>query len=76
MVDQISNYRQVRLLVTPGVYAGGRSHFALHAVLVRKGVPHTRALASGLVPYLPPDCTEQQIRQAIVDAADWLSTHR
>jgi hypothetical protein len=74
--DVISNYRSVRLIITPGLYAGGKSHFALHAVIVRKGVPHTRALASGLVPYLAEDCSEQEIRAAVGAAALWLQTHR
>lgn len=76
MADQISNYRSVRLIITPGVYAGGQSHFALHAVRVRKGVPYTIALTSGLVHHLPVDCTEAAIREAVVDAGHWLQTHR
>lgn len=76
MADQISNYRSVRLIITPGVYAAGRSHFALHAVRVIKGVPHTVALSNGLVPFLPLDASEQQIRAAVMAAALWLESHR
>lgn len=69
MADRISTYRQVRLIITPGLYAAGKSWYGLHAMVVQRGIPHQRGIASGTLPYLPPDCTERQIREAVMHAA-------
>jgi len=65
MPDQISNYRQVRLIITPGHYSPLRSHWNLNAVVVRNGVPYATYLCGGTVPELSRDATAAQIREAV-----------
>ena len=68
MVDRISTYRQVRLVLQIPVDRGSRSYWSLHAVGVRNGIPTARILLDGFVPGLDRQPTTEEILEAL-DAA-------
>ena len=65
MSDRISTYRQVRLVVQIPQDRASRSYWSLHAIGVQKGVPTSRILLDGYVPALDPNCTTEEILEAV-----------
>jgi len=68
MADRISTYRTVRLVLQVPHKPGGRTYYSLHAIAVRRGVPTSTILADGVVPPISPNCTTEEIWEAL-DAA-------
>jgi hypothetical protein len=68
MADRVSTYRQVRLVLQVPSGSAQRTYFSLHAVGVRKGVPHAAVLADGVVAHLGNQPTTEEIVEAL-DAA-------
>lgn len=48
-MDTISNYRQVRLILSPWEGAWNRAYWSLHFLTVRQGVPRSEVAQDGLV---------------------------
>lgn len=68
MADQISNYRQVRLVLQVPSQPGSRAYWSLHAVGVKRGIPVSRILLDGWVPLAASTPTTEEILEAL-DAA-------
>jgi len=68
MNDQISTYRQIRLVMQVPVSGRSRTYWSLHAVGVKRGVPTAKILADGTVAGLDPLCTTEEIWEAIAAA--------
>jgi hypothetical protein len=68
MPDRISTYRQVRLVLQVPARDGARTYFSVHAVGVKRGVPHAEVLADGVVAPLPASPSTEEIVAAL-DAA-------
>ena len=68
MADQISTYRQIRLVLQIPGTRRGRTYWSLHAIGVRKGIPTSTILLDGVVGPLDPRPTVEEILEAL-DAA-------
>lgn len=64
-MDRISNYRQIRLIINPALFDASPANWSLHAIVVKKGIPHAVGLANGTVRGLSWDCSEEEIWAAI-----------
>ena len=49
MSDQISNYRQVRLILSPWEGSWDRAYWSVHFLTVKQGIPRSSVAADGLV---------------------------
>lgn len=49
MPDRISNYRQVRLIISPWEGEWTRAYWAVHFLSVRQGVPRSEVADDGLI---------------------------
>ena len=49
MSDQISNYRQVRLILSPWEGVWSRAYWSVHFLTVRNGVPRSQVADDGLL---------------------------
>lgn len=49
MADQISNYRQVRLILSPWEGEWSRAYWSVHFLSVRQGVPRSQVADDGLI---------------------------
>lgn len=49
MSDQISNYRQVRLIISPWEGQWARAYWSVHFLSVRQGVPRSEVADDGLI---------------------------
>lgn len=49
MSDRISNYRQVRLIISPWEGSWSRAYWSVHFVSVRQGVPRSQVADDGLI---------------------------
>lgn len=49
MHDRVSNYRQVRLIISPWEGQWNRAFWSVHFVTVRQGVPRTQVADDGLI---------------------------
>jgi hypothetical protein len=49
MPDRISNYRQVRLILSPWEGDWTRAYWSVHFLTVRQGIPRSEVAADGLV---------------------------
>lgn len=49
MADQVSNYRQVRLIISPWEGEWGRAYWSVHFLSVRQGVPRSEVADDGLI---------------------------
>lgn len=49
MSDAISNYRQVRLIISPWEGAWSRAYWSVHFLSVRQGVPRSHVADDGLI---------------------------
>lgn len=49
MGDQISNYRQVRLILSPWEGEWSRAYWSVHFLSVRQGIPRTQVADDGLI---------------------------
>jgi hypothetical protein len=65
MPDQISTYRQIRLVLQVPPLDGVRTYWSLHAVGVRRGVPTSKILLDGTVARLSPTPTTEEILEAL-----------
>lgn len=49
MPDRISNYRQVRLILSPWEGEWNRSYWSVHFLTVRNGIPRAEVADDGLI---------------------------
>lgn len=49
MSDQISNYRQVRLILSPWEGQWSRAYWSVHFLSVKQGIPRSHVADDGLV---------------------------
>lgn len=49
MSDQISNYRQVRLILSPWEGQWSRAYWSVHFLSVRQGIPRSQVADDGLI---------------------------
>jgi len=49
MPDRISNYRQVRLILSPWEGSWSRAYWSVHFLSVRNGVPRSEIADDGLI---------------------------
>jgi hypothetical protein len=49
MADRISNYRQVRLILSPWEGSWDRAYWSVHFLSVRQGVPRAEVAGDGLI---------------------------
>jgi hypothetical protein len=49
MPDRISNYRQVRLIVSPWEGSWSRAYWSVHFLSVRAGIPRSEIADDGLI---------------------------
>jgi len=49
MADRISNYRQVRLIVSPWEGEWQRAYWSVHFLSVKQGVPRSEVADDGLI---------------------------
>lgn len=73
MPDRISNYRQIRLSITPSTV----SHVTLWSattIQVVKGVPHAHHLDGGHLRHTHMPETEEQAVAAIMSVSAWLES--
>lgn len=48
-MDQISNYRQVRLILSPWEGQWDRAYWSVHFLSVRQGIPRSQVADDGLI---------------------------
>lgn len=65
MPDRISRYRQVRLIIDVPHADGRLAHWSLMGIHVRRGIPDSRLIASGVVPLSGPTPSVQQVYDAL-----------
>lgn len=49
MADQISNYRQVRLILSPWEGSWDRAYWSVHFLTVKQGIPRSEVAEDGLI---------------------------
>lgn len=49
MNDRVSNYRQVRLILSPWEGDWQRAYWSLHFLTVRQGIPRSQVASDGLL---------------------------
>jgi len=49
MPDRISNYRQVRLIISPWEGQWSRAYWHVHFLTVKQGIPRTQVADDGLI---------------------------
>lgn len=49
MPDRISNYRQVRLIISPWEGEWARAYWSVHFLTVRQGIPRSEVADDGLL---------------------------
>ena len=49
MPDRISNYRQVRLILSPHEGSWERCYWSVHFLTVKQGIPRSQIAADGLI---------------------------
>lgn len=72
MADQISNYRQVRLVLQVPQGDQQRTYFSVHAVGVKRGIPTASVLADGVVAPMQSHPTLEEIVEALSSAVSQL----
>jgi hypothetical protein len=65
MPDQISNYRQVRLILNPHNGDWTKAYWSVHFVSVRQGVPRTEVADHGLIEIPSKTPTQAQFWHAL-----------
>ena len=49
MPDQVSNYRQVRLIISPWEGEWRRAYWSVHFLTVKQGIPRSQVADDGLI---------------------------
>lgn len=65
--DRISNYRQVRLILSPWEGSWQRAYWSIHFLSVRQGVPRSEVAEDGLL-ILGSETPEQSVVWASIGA--------
>lgn len=65
--DRISNYRQVRLILSPWEGTWSRAYWSIHFLSVRQGVPRSAVAEDGLL-LLGSEVPEQSVVWAAIGA--------
>lgn len=69
MPDSISNYRQVRLILSPWEGDWGRAYWSIHFLTVKNGVPRAEVADDGLVMLGSAVPTQAQVWSALASLA-------
>ena len=59
-MDRISNYRQVRLILSPWEGSWDRAYWSVHFLTVKQGIPRSSVAADGLIVLKTETATQQQ----------------
>lgn len=65
MADRISNYRQVRLILSPWEGEWNRAYWSVHFLSVRQGVPRSEVADDGLIMLGTETPTQDQFWSAL-----------
>lgn len=65
MADRISNYRQVRLILSPWEGEWSRAYWSVHFLSVRQGIPRTQVADDGLIMLGSEVPTQEQFWSAL-----------
>lgn len=77
MPDSISNYRQVRLILSPWEGEWSRAYWSVHFLTVRQGIPRSQVADDGLIMLGSQAPTADQFWSALASlCADRAVTHR
>ena len=77
MADRISNYRQVRLILSPWEGEWSRAYWSVHFLSVRQGVPRSEVADDGLIMLGSEVPTQAEFWSALASlCSDRAVTHR
>lgn len=77
MADSISNYRQVRLIISPWEGEWSRAYWSVHFLTVKQGIPRSEVADDGLILLGGDQPTQAEFWSALASlCADRAVTHR
>lgn len=65
MHDRVSNYRQVRLILSPWEGEWNRTYWSVHFLTVRQGIPRSEVADDGLILLGTPQPTQAEFWSAL-----------
>lgn len=64
-MDRVSNYRQVRLILSPWEGAWDRAYWSVHFLTVKQGIPRSEVADDGLIILGSETPTQEQFWSAL-----------